>query len=345
MKLTNLSISIIAGLIIATIVAMSSNVLSNIEDSFMLSIVVWLILFLISFFTFLILTQRFIYNQLQKILLQIQTYRAIKIDANSSLLKNNLLEELNIALLNWFEERKNEMEGLHKLETYRREFLGNVSHELKTPIFNIQGYILTLLGGGLEDPNINKKYLERAEKSVDRMIGIVEDLEAISQLETGELLLKEEPFDILTTLEDVFETLEIKATKKGIMLSIEYNFMETISVYADQYRIRQVLSNLIENSIKYGKEYGETKVHLYNLENMLRIEIADNGIGIEKEHLPRLFERFYRVDKSRSRGQGGTGLGLAIVKHIIEAHNQTINVTSLINEGSVFSFTLKKAGS
>ncbi len=224
---------------------------------------------------------------------------------------------------------------------YRREFLGNVSHELKTPVFNIQGYVLTLLDGGLEDPTINKNYLIRAEKSVDRMITIIDDLEAISQLETGELQIEQERFDIVLLMKDVIDAQEMHATDKGIMLSIQDD-AKPIFVNADRFRIRQVLVNLIVNSVKYGKEYGETKIRFYDVGDNIRIEISDNGIGIGEEHLPRLFERFYRVDKSRSREQGGTGLGLAIVKHIIEAHSQTINVMSTEEVGTVFSFTLKK---
>jgi two-component system phosphate regulon sensor histidine kinase PhoR len=201
--------------------------------------------------------------------------------------------------------------------------------------------VLTLLDGGLEDPSINKNYLMRAEKSVDRMIMIIDDLEAISQLETGELQIEPERFDIAVLLKDVVDAQEMKATGKGIILTIPEDNKQ-VFVYADRFRIRQVLVNLIVNSIKYGKEYGETKTRFYDVGDNILIEISDNGIGIAKEHLSRLFERFYRVDKSRSRDQGGTGLGLAIVKHIIEAHSQTINVMSTEGVGTVFSFKLKK---
>ncbi|OFY83219.1 MAG: hypothetical protein A3F72_03375 [Bacteroidetes bacterium RIFCSPLOWO2_12_FULL_35_15] len=254
---------------------------------------------------------------------------------------NNEIHNLDLEIHAWAEDRKNENEQLHKLEVYRKEFLGNVSHELKTPVFNIQGYILTLLDGGLEDPSINRNYLIRAEKSVDRMITIIDDLEAISQLETGELQIEPERFDIAVLVKDIIDAMEMKATAKGIILTIPED-NKPVFVYADRFRIRQVIVNLIVNSIKYGKEYGETKIRFYDIGDTVSIEIADNGIGIAKEHLSRLFERFYRVDKSRSREQGGTGLGLAIVKHIIEAHNQTINVMSTEGAGTVFSFTLKK---
>ncbi len=284
-----------------------------------------------------------ILNKVNKLFATVKNFRlqsdkaSVNIEYNS-----NDLNNLNNEILAWAEDRKNEIEQLKKLEVYRREFLGNVSHELKTPIFNIQGYVLTLLDGGLEDPSINRNYLVRAEKSVDRMITIIDDLEAISQLETGELQIELERFDINVLLKDVIDSLEMKATAKGIILStVDEN--KPIFVLADRFRIRQVFVNLLVNSIKYGKEYGETKVRFYDVGNNISIEVADNGIGITKEHLPRLFERFYRVDKSRSRDQGGTGLGLAIVKHIMEAHNQTITVMSTESVGTVFTFSLKKA--
>jgi two-component system phosphate regulon sensor histidine kinase PhoR len=220
--------------------------------------------------------------------------------------------------------------------------LGNVSHELKTPVFNIQGYVLTLLDGGLEDETINRDYLARAEKSIDRMITIIDDLEAISQLETGELQIEPERFDIVALAKDVCEAQEMKATARGIILTVPDDSRQMF-VYADRFRIRQVLVNLVVNSVKYGKEYGETRIRFYDAGEKISIEVSDNGLGMAKEHLPRLFERFYRVDKSRSREMGGTGLGLAIVKHIIEGHNQTINVMSTEGVGTVFSFTLKKA--
>jgi two-component system phosphate regulon sensor histidine kinase PhoR len=251
------------------------------------------------------------------------------------------MDDLNEEILAWAADRKTEIDRLKKIEDYRKEFLGNVSHELKTPIFNIQGYVSTLLDGGLEDHTINRDYLARAERSIDRMIAIVDDLEAISQLEIGGLQLELERFDVVAMAKDVLNAQELQATAKGIILTI-LNDSESLHVFADRFRIRQVFTNLIVNSIKYGKEYGETRIKFYDQEDAILIEIIDNGIGINKEHLPRLFERFYRVDKSRSRHQGGTGLGLAIVKHILEAHHQTIHVISEEGSDTVFSFKLKK---
>lgn len=262
---------------------------------------------------------------------------------NNQITDKGTLEEIEKSMQLLIDTRKKEIEHLKKLETYRKEYIGNVSHELKTPIFNIQGYIQTLLDGGLEDPEVNRKFLERADNSVERMIMIVEDLQTISQFESGELELEMEEFDILHLAKDVCEAMEMRATQKKISLVIRE--MDSISylVNADRFRIRQVIANLIVNSIKYGKEGGETKIILRDNGQQIMIEISDNGIGIEEKHLPRLFERFYRTDKSRSRDQGGSGLGLAIVKHIIEAHNKNISVMSTPGVGSVFSFNLDKA--
>jgi len=243
---------------------------------------------------------------------------------------------------NWAIQKENEILQMKASETYRREFIGNVSHELKTPIFNIQGYILTLLDGGLYDEDVNMKYLKRTSKSVDRMINIVDDLEVITRLETEETQLEIGEFNIVELAKDVLDQLELKANESKIELSIQKEIL-TEFVLGDIDKIQQVFANLISNSIKYGKEGGRTEVRFFDMNENILIEIADDGIGISEMDLPRLFERFYRVDKNRSRKIGGTGLGLAIVKHIIEAHNQTINVRSTFDVGSTFSFILKKA--
>jgi len=242
----------------------------------------------------------------------------------------------------WLSERSAEIEHLKDTEQFRRDFLGNVSHELKTPIFNIQGYVLTLLEGALEDKAINRKYLLRTEKSVERMISIVEDLESISHLETNVEEIKFGQFDIVATCSAVLDALEDKAKQNAISIVFdkEYN---PILVQADEQKIIQVLTNLLVNSIKYGNQDGITKVHFFDMNDVLLVEVSDDGIGIEEPHLARLCERFYRVDDSRSREKGGTGLGLSIVKHIIESHHQTLNIRSTVGVGSTFSFTLKKA--
>lgn len=251
------------------------------------------------------------------------------------------LENANIEAEEWANQQEEELVRMKENENYRREFIGNVSHELKTPIFNIQGYIQTLLDGGLEDKDINMKFLKRANVSVDRMINIVEDLEVISRLETDDDELELENFNIVQIINEAFDQLELKASKMKIKLELK-NESNSPLVYADKNKIQQVFMNLISNSIKYGKENGTTSVRLFDMTDKTLIEVADDGIGIDEDSLNRLFERFYRVDKNRSREIGGTGLGLAIVKHIIEAHQQTINVRSTVNVGSTFSFILEK---
>lgn len=337
---TRISLAIIA-FFVASAVSILLFYLSDNKD-WSTSILVPFIAIFSSLVVLLVFVEYYILKKINQIFETVKNYRTQNNDNTYRVKESaNELENLNNEIIAWAEERKNEIERLKKLEVYRKEFLGNVSHELKTPIFNIQGYVLTLLDGGLEDQSINRNFLQRTEKSIDRMITIIDDLEAISQLETGELQIEPEKFDIVTLVKDAVDAQDMKATAKGIIITVEEE--KQIFVLADRFRIRQVIVNLIVNSIKYGKEYGETKIRFYDVGENISIEIADNGIGIGKEHLPRLFERFYRVDKSRSRDIGGTGLGLAIVKHIIEAHNQTINVMSTEGVGTVFSFTLQKA--
>jgi len=251
-------------------------------------------------------------------------------------------EEVNKEVKDRADKKKTELEELKSLETYRKEFLGNVYHELKTPIFNIQGYILTLMEGGLDDPDINKLYLERTEQNINRLISIVDDLESISGLESGSLNLKIEKFNIKKIIREVFEANEIRAKKLNIRLETGKSKESSEVVKADKKWIFQVLNNLVMNSINYGVKNGKTTVRLRSSGDKVYIEVKDNGIGISREHLHRIFERFYRVDKSRSRDTGGTGLGLSIVKHIIEAHKQTIQVKSVPGEGSSFTFTLDR---
>lgn len=243
----------------------------------------------------------------------------------------------------WAENQKEEIRKYNSWAEYRRKFVGDISHELKTPIFNIQGYIHTLIDGGLEDHKINVKFLSKAAKNVERLQTIVEDLESISRLESGELILDIQSFDIKELTEEVFEELEIKSREKEIDFDFKQGAAKGFMVEADRETIRQVLVNLIHNSLKYGKENGKTRIGFYDMDKVILVEVADNGIGIPKQHINHVFDRFYRVDKSRSRNQGGSGLGLSIVKHIIEAHKQTINVRSTPDLGSTFGFTLKKS--
>ncbi|MBO4581537.1 MAG: ATP-binding protein [Bacteroidales bacterium] len=245
--------------------------------------------------------------------------------------------------LEYMKAKENEIQQLKKLENYRKEFLGNVAHELKTPLTSIQGQILTLLDGGIYDDNININYLQRSAFNIDRMISVVNDLDEISKLEYDRYQLKMENFNISTLIDEVSDTLEVKANKLGIKIITDFNPDQTYMVNADKDNIRKVLVNLIDNAIKYNdKENGEVRIQIADNDNTYQITIADNGIGIDNQYLPRIFERFFRVDKDRSRKTGGSGLGLAIVKHVIDAHSQTLNVQSTPGLGSAFSFTLQK---
>ena len=307
--------------------------------------VIFFFCFALSFLFFNFFYQKIIFKRIENTLVRLRALHA-STEANTNTdFTNDIadpLERFNAEIIQLSNERQKELEHLKKLENYRKEFLGNVSHELKTPIFNIQGYVATLIDGGINDPKINLEYLKRADKSVDRMINIIDDLETISQLETGTLSLDLEKFNIIEMVHDVCKQIEIQAQKKNISLKIN-STQKVIKVIADRYRIRQVLANLLSNSIKYGKENGETSITIIPEKDKIGIAITDNGIGLEEKHLSRIFERFYRVDKGRSREQGGTGLGLSIVKHIIEAHHQTITATSKENEGTTFVFTLPKS--
>lgn len=299
-----------------------------------------ILLFLVYFIQKFVL-EKYIYDKIRPIYKTILSQKSPK--GSKSKYAIDSISTVNQQVIEWAENKTKEIDSLKKQEAYRREFLGNVSHELKTPIFNIQGYILTLLDGGLEDKTINRNYLQRTEKSINRMITIIEDLETISKLESGELIPEMRPFDAVSVAKEVFEFLELNAERKKISLRLGHGSEKQQMVYADKEQIRQVLTNLIDNSIKYGNDHGYSKVSFYDMDETILVEVADNGIGVSQTEIPRLFERFYRTDKSRSREQGGSGLGLSIVKHIIEAHQQTINLRSTLGVGSTFSFTLKKA--
>ena len=265
-------------------------------------------------------------------------FRAEKID-----MQRNILDDVEKEVDAWAAQNAQEFEELERLATYRRRFIGDVSHELKTPIFNIQGFVHTLLDGALHDPEVNVNYLQRAAKNADRLENIVEDLETINKLESGQMVLDLLDFDIHELSDEVFADLERRAAERNIRLAYKEGANQHYKVMADKESIRQVLMNLIHNSIKYGREGGITKVSFYDMETFILVEVSDNGIGIEDEHVKHVFDRFYRVDKSRSRDVGGTGLGLSIVKHIIEAHKQTINVRSASGKGATFGFTIEKA--
>jgi two-component system phosphate regulon sensor histidine kinase PhoR len=304
-----------------------------------------LVLFFIQYLIIKYFLQTFIYEKIKLIYKTIHNLKLSKEGKKDpfAVTQGNVLESVRTEVTDWANARNREIDDLKQQESYRRDFLANVSHELKTPLFNIQGFTMTLLDGGLEDHGINLDYLQKVQKNAERMITIVNDLEVISRLESGEAKPDMTRFDMIALTRDVFEFLEPKAKAREISLVFGSDSYVSQFVIADKDKIRQVLVNLVENSIKYGREKGRTKVSFYDMDENLLVEISDNGIGIEDQHLSRLFERFYRVDKHRSRSGGGSGLGLAIVKHIIEAHEQTVNVRSAPGVGSTFSFTLKIA--
>lgn len=295
-------------------------------------------------FSFIIIQYRvehFIYKRIKKIyadltLLESSSFRKEQITTNMVTLRQDIEK--------YAKDKKLEIEAFKIREQYRKEFIGNVSHELKTPLFTVQGYISTLLDGTINDAELRTKYLQRADKGVERLIYIIKDLDMITKLEAGDLSLNVEPFDIVKLIQNVFELLEMKAAKKKITLTFDTDYKKPIMVNGDKERLQQVLSNLIVNSIKYGNKKGTTEISIENLiKNKVIVRVTDNGEGIEQEHILRLFERFYRVDKSGSRKEGGSGLGLSIVKHIIEAHDEQIYIESEFGIGSEFSFTLEKA--
>lgn len=298
-----------------------------------------IVCFAVCYFLVKYFIDNFIYRRIKVIYKKITD--AKKSDSTTSS-EGETFEQVEKGVESWAENKDKQIESLKELEKYRRDYLGNVSHELKTPIFNIQGFLHTLIDGGINDPTINMAYLQKAARNVERLNSIVEDLDTISKLESGEMILDLTIFDIQHLANEVFEDLELKAKQKNIKLSFKEGANHGYRVKADLEKIRQVLMNLINNSIKYGKKGGQTKVSIYDMDKIVLVEVSDNGIGIAHHHLKHLFDRFYRADKSRSRDVGGTGLGLSIVKHIIEAHNQSVHVRSTEGVGSTFGFTLEK---
>lgn len=332
--------SIAISLIITFIVSLFyySNFL--LEDLLIELICLSVLIFLTSFFIIQSRIETFIYLKIKNL------YKELNLLDSISLSKSNVTTDMNSLMKNINEfsrDKKLEIETLKIREEFRKEFIGNVAHELKTPIFTIQGYIENLIDGAISDEDVRDKFLNRAKISVERLIYIIKDLDMITKFESGTLNLELDAFDINELVQDVYEQLEIQAQKKEIKLIFNKNYPESIFVNGDKDKIEQVVTNLVINSIKYGTDKGTTEVSFESLTNdKLIVRITDNGDGILKEHLSRLFERFYRVDQSGSRKEGGSGLGLSIVKHIIDAHNENIYIESELGIGSEFSFTLSK---
>ena len=304
------------------------------------SVLVSFIIFVLSFIILQLRVRKLFFERIRQI------YKDLEFESDSLIKTSTIDSDIN-SFVKDLEEfvklKRTEIETLKKEDIYRKEFVGNVAHELKTPLFSIQGYISNLLDGAMDDKELLKKYLKRAEKSVDRLTYIIKDLDLITQLESSTLKLEVTSFDIVKLTEEIIEDLEISASKRNIKIIFNKNYDNQILVEADRNRIEQVLTNLIANSINYGSEKGTTEISFESMEERLIVKVNDNGEGISEEDMPRLFQRFFRVDISRSRSQGGSGLGLAIVKHIIDAHNENIYVQSTVGIGSEFSFSLKKS--
>jgi two-component system phosphate regulon sensor histidine kinase PhoR len=300
------------------------------------------LIFFITYLIFQYTLEKFIYSKIRLIYKSIHSVKTGKREVSVQSPAAGLFENVQKEVESWESDKQLEIEQHKRLEQYRRDFIGNVSHELKTPLFNIQGYVSTLLDGGLEDPMINREYLKRTEKSIERLVKILEDLDEISQLESGQLKLRFTRFDLFAVVREVTELLEMKAHRQEVQFVLN-DPGKPVMVEADKDKIRQVLTNIIDNSIRYGsRENGKTKISFFDMGENILTEITDNGIGIDAADLARVFERFYRTDRGRATTKKGKGLGLAIVKHIVEAHEQTINVRSTIGVGTTFGFTLKK---
>ena len=311
------------------------------EVNFFFTLIFAFLFFVFSFFVIQFRVEKFIYHGIEKI------FNKVSILDKSVLRSNPITTDMQTLMseVNKFAtDKKIEIESLKVREEYRREFIGNVAHELKTPLFTVQGYISTLIDGEIEDEKIIEKYLKRAENGVERLIEIVADLDMITKLESSELKLDVTRFDIVEAFKDVFDMFELKAEEKDIALMFDKENYRKIFVKADKEKISRAIVNLVENSIKYGKPKGTTEVSFVNLtDNKLMVRVTDDGLGIDKKHINRIFERFYRIESSRSREVGGSGLGLSIVKHIIEAHDEHIYLESKIGKGSEFSFTIQKS--
>lgn len=325
--------------LVSIMLGLYSTYISPIKILYILSISLGSAVF--SFLLGYLLLKYFIEDRIQAIYRIIDHGSNVQISKPTVDLRNDIIGKAANESMVWARERKKEITKLKEQAAFRRDFLGNLAHELKTPVFSIQGYILTLLEGGLEDEKVNRKFLERAAFSAERMTEILEDLDQIMNLEVNKVALKMESFDLVKLTKDIINSFEERSIEKLVKVSMDKKY-EPIFVKADRSKISQVLTNLIANSINYSKENGATTIRFYPINQSLITEVSDNGIGIAEQNIPRLFERFYRVEQSRNRNEGGSGLGLAICKHIIESHNETISVKSKLDEGTTFSFSLKK---
>jgi len=304
--------------------------------------------FVLAYTIYFYTLQYFIYRKIKLIYKFIYQTKATKREEffYQNILPQKSIDEVRKDVERWAIEKRDEIELLQRNEQFRKEFLMNLSHELKTPIFTVQGYVHTLLNGAIDDASVNRKFLNNATKGIERLVQLADDLDQISKLESGKIPIVQESFVIQGLVKDVYEELSLRAKEKNIELLKKKGTSTAISVYADKQKVKQVIVNLVENAIKYGKDGGTITTGFYEMDGgTVYVEVSDDGPGIAEQHLARIFERFYRADRSRSREIGGTGLGLAIVKHIIEAHGQTVNVRSKVGVGSSFGFTLEKGKS
>lgn len=310
----------------------------------LLMLLIFLLIFGVTFTLVYFTLERFIYHKIKLLYRATQMFRANKdIDRLDLDMNTDILGKLSKDIARWMVDQHKTIDQLKERESFRRDFIGNLAHELKTPVFSIQGYILTLLEGGLEDEDINRLFLERAAVSVDRITNLLEDLDAIYKLESGQLDLKKERINLTKITYEALNEIEFKAKKKNIKIKIQDPKEKEVWIFADRDKIVQVITNLLNNAIAYSKDNGNVSIKSNLLDKKILLEIEDEGVGIKKADADRIFERFYRVDKSRARNKGGTGLGLAIVKHIIEAHGETITVRSVLGKGTAFTFSLSRA--
>ncbi len=343
-QLTTRQVALLAALITAVTGGLLAGMAPDIVGS---SFAPWwpfacaIAVFVVAFIAFQFGIERFVHNRIKTLYRTVHDLKRNQKPGSDSMATGDELSRVNAEVMEWASERRSEIRDLQEREKFRREFIGNLAHELKTPIFNIQGYVLTLLEGGLEDGKVNRDFLQRASNGVDRLMKIVEDLDMITKLESGVMELRLAPTDLHDVVKGAIEALEMRAKDKGVALRNDVPVDTLIS--ADRNRIGQLFTNLFSNAINYGQAGGTCTVTSYSLGEQRVVEVTDDGIGISAEHLPRLFERFYRVGKSRARNEGGSGLGLAIVKHIIDAHGQTIIVKSEEGKGTTFTFTLEEA--
>lgn len=330
----------------ALVVALALGIVNYyFQESLYHLVVTFGITLVICYIVFYYLIERYVYSKIKliyKLIHHLKLGQELK-DALGEYVTDDPINDVETEVKEWARVKKIEIDELKKQEQFRKEFLGNISHELKTPLFAVQGYIEALQEEGLQDTEMNRSFLNKASKNIERLSLLIKDIDAISKLETGEIQINYKKFDLSVLIKEVIEQMEFKAAKHNIHLVFKEKYNFATWVYADRDKIHQVLINLVSNSIKYGKSGGTTSLKIFELHDQILVEVTDDGIGIEEKYLPRVFERFFRTDKSRSRQIGGSGLGLAIVKHILEAHQQTITVRSTEGLGSTFAFTVSKA--